>query len=65
MEARKLPSASIWPPGQVHAGRFRDRANAIARLLTRIGADKIQAGGVEADIEPLMNAGVPTLGLRP
>jgi hypothetical protein len=43
---------------------FADRATAIARLLTRIEADKIQAGSAEADVEPLLNAGVPALGLR-
>ena len=43
---------------------FRDRAVAIAGLLKGIGADKIAAGNGEADIEPLMTAGVPAFALR-
>ncbi len=43
---------------------FRNRAVAIAGLLKSIGADKITAGNGEADIEPLMNLGVPAFGLR-
>jgi len=43
---------------------FRTRAVAIAGLLKSIGADKISAGNGEADIEPLMNLGVPAFGLR-
>jgi hypothetical protein len=35
----------------------------IARLLDGIGAGSLQAGGGETDIEPLMRAGVPGLGL--
>ena len=36
----------------------------IARLLEAVGANSIEAGGGETDIEPLMRAGVPGLGLR-
>ena len=36
----------------------------IARLLEAIGANAIEAGGGETDIEPLMRAGVPGLGLQ-
>jgi Iap family predicted aminopeptidase len=43
---------------------FRNKAAAIAELLKGIGADKITPGNGEADIEPLMNAGVPAFGLR-
>jgi hypothetical protein len=43
---------------------FESRALAIAQLLKRIQADKIQAGSAEADVTPLLNAGVPSLGLR-
>jgi Iap family predicted aminopeptidase len=43
---------------------FRNRAAAIAGLLKSIGADKMSVGDGEADIEPLMNLGVPAFGLR-
>jgi carboxypeptidase Q len=43
---------------------FRHRAVAIAGLLKNIGADQISTGNGEADIEPLMNLGVPAFGLR-
>jgi len=43
---------------------FRDRAIAIAELLKRIDASKIQTGESEADVEPLLADGVPALGLR-
>ncbi len=43
---------------------MRTRMNAIAALLKRIGADKIQDGESEADVEPLLDAGVPALALR-
>jgi len=43
---------------------FRDRAIAIAGLLKRIDAAKIQTGESEADVEPLLADGVPALGLR-
>jgi carboxypeptidase Q len=43
---------------------FRNKAAAIGELLKGIGADKITPGDGEADIEPLMNAGVPSFGLR-
>jgi carboxypeptidase Q len=43
---------------------FRNRAAAIGELLKGIGADKIAAGNGEADIDPLMNVGVPSFGLR-
>jgi carboxypeptidase Q len=36
----------------------------IAPLLARIGADSISAGEGEADIEPLLHAGVPGAGLH-
>jgi carboxypeptidase Q len=36
----------------------------IAPLLTRIGADSVSKGDSEADVEPLMNAGVPVAGLH-
>ncbi len=40
------------------------RAEAIGGLLKRIGADQVMPGGGEADIEPLMEDGVPGFGLR-
>jgi Iap family predicted aminopeptidase len=43
---------------------FRNRAAAIAGLLKGIGADKLIPGDGEADITALMNAGVPSFGLR-
>jgi carboxypeptidase Q len=43
---------------------FRERALAIAALLKRIDAAKIQTGDSEADVEPLLADGVSTLGLR-
>lgn len=43
---------------------FRARAAAIAGLLKSVGADKLAPGNGEADIEPLMNAGVPAFSLR-
>ncbi len=49
--------------GHESAG-FRDRAIAIADLLKRIDASKIQTGDSEADVEPLLADGVPALGLR-
>ena len=36
----------------------------IAPLLSRIGADSVTRGESEADVEPLMNAGVPVAGLH-
>ena len=36
----------------------------IAPLLARIGADSVTHGESEADVEPLMNAGVPVAGLH-
>jgi carboxypeptidase Q len=36
----------------------------IAPLLSRIGADSVTHGESEADVEPLMNAGVPVAGLH-
>jgi carboxypeptidase Q len=36
----------------------------IAPLLARIGADSISRGEGEADIEPLLNQGVPGAGLH-
>jgi Zn-dependent M28 family amino/carboxypeptidase len=39
-------------------------ASAIGALLKRIDAAKIENGNGEADIEPLMNDGVPAFGLR-
>ena len=36
----------------------------IAPLLTRIGADSVTRGDSEADVEPLMDAGVPVAGLH-
>lgn len=44
--------------------QFRARAAAIAGLLKSIGADKLAPGNGEADIEALMNAGVPAFSLR-
>ena len=38
--------------------------SAIGELLKRINAGKILPGNGEADIEPLMNDGVPGFGLR-
>ena len=43
---------------------FRERAVAIAALLKRIDAGKIQTGDSEADVEPLLADGVSALGLR-
>ena len=43
---------------------FRSRAAAIMPLLKGIGADKFAPGNGEADIEPLMNLGVPSFSLR-
>jgi carboxypeptidase Q len=36
----------------------------IAPLLSRIGADSVTRGESEADVEPLLNAGVPVAGLH-
>jgi len=36
----------------------------LAPLLTKIGADSVSRGDSEADVEPLMNAGVPVAGLH-
>lgn len=33
----------------------------VASLLSRIGADKVNAGGGGSDIEPIVNKGVPSL----
>jgi carboxypeptidase Q len=46
------------------ADRMKSRAEAIATLLKRIEANGIIPGEGEADIGPLMNAGVPAFGLR-
>ena len=40
------------------------QASAIGALLKRIDATKIEPGNGEADIDPLMNDGVPAFGLR-
>ncbi len=52
-------------PGQTTTTEdlFR-RASAIAALLTRIDAGRLQRGDGEADIQPLMAEGVPGFGLR-
>jgi hypothetical protein len=38
-----------------------DICRQIAQLLTRVGAERVHDGGGGSDIEPLANAGVPTL----
>jgi hypothetical protein len=43
---------------------FRKKAIAIGQLLKRIDADKVIPGEGEADVSPLMDAGVPGFGLR-
>jgi Zn-dependent M28 family amino/carboxypeptidase len=40
------------------------RAQEIGKLLQSIGADAVTAGGGGADIGPIMQAGVPGMGLR-
>jgi len=54
-------SASAAPAA---SSGVRARAEAISALLKRIGADRVQGGESEADVEPLLAAGVPVLGLR-
>lgn len=44
--------------------KVRSRVEAIGKLLKRIGAERVQSGGSESDVEPLFAAGVPALGLR-
>lgn len=44
-------------------GPALERAQQIGRLLESIGADTVREGGGGADIEPLMQDGVPGLGL--
>jgi Iap family predicted aminopeptidase len=46
------------------ADRMNSEATAIAALLKRIEAGSVTPGEGETDIAPLMNAGVPALGLR-
>ncbi len=43
---------------------FQPKVAAIAKLLARIHSDKVVVGESEADVEPLLAAGVPVLGLR-
>lgn len=70
------PVGFDFAPGKARAGRAAqagqspagadmfERATAIGGLLKRIEAGKITPGDGEADIEPLMNDGVPGFGLR-
>ncbi len=60
--ARRARGATGPPPAIPAA--LNSRATAIGALLKRIGADSVVPGDGEADIGPLMNAGVPALGLR-
>lgn len=57
-------AANAGAPTRRIAPLFEARARAIGLLLKGIGADRVQAGEAEADIEPLVAAGVPGLGLR-
>jgi hypothetical protein len=57
------PRGANTPRPQVPA-EFMQRASAIAELLRRIDATRIQPGNGEADIDPLMAQGVPSFGLR-
>ena len=59
--AAATPNAA--PPNSAAEAMY-DRSVAIASLLKRVGSDKIERGGGEADIAPLMAAGVPGFGLR-
>jgi hypothetical protein len=43
---------------------LKSKADAIVALLKRIEANQVVAGNGEADIAPLMDAGVPAFGLR-
>jgi carboxypeptidase Q len=52
------------PEGEPRTGRALAQAREIASALRAIGADRITLGGGEADISPLMRAGVPGFGLR-
>ena len=46
------------------SGAIYDRSVAIAQLLKRVNATKVEQGNGESDIEPLMRDGVPGFGLR-
>ena len=54
---RDAPTAAV-------SEEFRKKAAAIGQLLKRIDADKVMPGEGEADVSPLMDAGVPGFGLR-
>ncbi|MDE3197591.1 MAG: M20/M25/M40 family metallo-hydrolase [Acidobacteriota bacterium] len=43
---------------------IRKRAEEAAGLLARIGAASVRDGAAEADVEPLLSAGIPAFGLR-
>lgn len=43
---------------------FEARVKALGWMLKGIGADRVERGEAEADIEPLVASGVPGLGLR-
>jgi len=62
MPRRRAGSADGAAPAA--SPEVRARVEAISKLLKRIGADRVQSGGSEADVEPLLASGVPVLGLR-
>jgi Zn-dependent M28 family amino/carboxypeptidase len=62
---QRIPrGASQNAPRTAVQQELTQRATAIAALLRRIDATRIEPGNGEADIEPLMADGVPGFGLR-
>jgi Iap family predicted aminopeptidase len=60
--AEKPVGFEVAPGGR--GAEVRERAEPVGRLLQRIEAGKVSPGGAEADVAPLLKAGVPTLALR-
>jgi Zn-dependent M28 family amino/carboxypeptidase len=52
------------PADEARQARAAARLRELAPLLTPVGADSIRSGGGGVDIGPLMNAGMPGLGLQ-
>lgn len=51
-------------PTSAMPASMKGKAESVAALLKRIGANSVIAGNGETDIAPLMDAGVPAFGLR-
>lgn len=62
LSQRRSPASGAQPPRMPPL--FEARVRAIGHMLKGIGADRVERGEAEADIQPLVASGVPGLGLR-